>query len=270
MVTPLSGTGHTLCQITYYSQDPIPNYGASGGGYQLAVYFRSNAPQTCGVKEGDINGPNGGGLLPTSLVVEPLIADTNLWSGQVGMGSIEDAFPYVAPLDQVAVNDGSALDLSTMTAGLTKEWYFCANSQIEIDDFDSNSGLLALHSFIQADRTEFLTLGGANNHQKPRKDMEFRAYYPFADDSTYRPTIMSQPLSGVVRHKVFVPMLVRATEDAKGATGGILYRKNELLLIVFSRFAELDSDNTVKFLDSDNRTCAAVYKTKNLLLLVGE
>ena len=269
LATPLSGGGHTLCQITYYSQDPIPNYGASGGGYQIAVYYRSNAPQTCGVKEGDINGPAGGGLLPTTLVVEPLIVDTNLWTGQVGMGSVEGAFPYLTPLDQIAVNDGSNLDQPTMTAGMTKEWYFCATSQIEIDDFNSNSGLLALHSFIQADRTEFLTLGGTNNTEKPRKDMEFRAYYPFADDTTYRPTIMSQPLSGAVRHKVFIPMLVRATEDAKGNTGGILYRKNELLLVVFSRFAELDSDNTVKFL-ANGRTCAAVYKTKNLLLLVGE
>ena len=266
----LSGNGHTLCEITYYSQDPIPNYGASGGGYQIAVYYRSNAPQTCGVKEGDINGPAGGGLLPTTLIVEPLIVDTNIWTGQIGMGAVEGAFPYYAPLDQITINDGSTLDVSTMTAGMTKEWYFCATSQVEINDFNSNSGLLALHSFIQADRTEYLTLGGASNLQKPRKDMEFRAYYPFADDTTYRPTIISQKLSGAVRHKVFVPMLARATEDAKGADGGILYRKNELLLMVFSRFAELDSDNNVQFLDTDNRASVAVYRTKNLLLLVGE
>lgn len=266
----LSGNGHTLCEITYFAQDPIPNYGASGGGYQIAVYYRTNAPQTCGVKEGDINGNGGGGLLPSTLVVEPLIVDTNLWTGQVGMGSVDSTFPYNAPLDQIAINDNSPLDIPTMTSGMTKEWYFCASSQVEIKDFNSNVGLLALHSFIQADRTEFLTVGGANNDQKPRKDSEFRAYYPFADDSTYRPTMVSQKLSGAVRHKVFVPMLARATETATGADGGILYRKNELLLLVFSRFAELDSENNVQFLDSDNQTSVAVYKTKNLLLLVGE
>lgn len=266
----LSGNGHTLCEVTYYSQDPLPNYGASGGGYQIAVYYRSNAPQTCGVKEGDINGPLGGGLLPTTLVVEPLIADTNLWTGQVGMGAVESAFPYVAPLDQITVNDGTALDVPTMTSGATKEWYFCATSTVEINDFNSNTGLLALHSFVQADRTEYLTIGGSTNDQKPRKDREFRAYYPFTDDTTYRPTIISQKLSGAVRHKVFMPMLARATEDAKGVDGGILYRKNEMLLLVFSRFAELDSDNNVQFLDTDNRTSVAVYRTKNLLLLVGE
>ena len=266
----LSGNGHSLCEVTYYAQDPIPNYGASGGGYQIAVYYRTNAPQTCGVKEGDINGPAGGGLLPTTLVVEPLIADTNLWTGQVGMGAVESAFPYVAPLDQITVNDGSSLDVPTMTGGATKEWYFCATSTVEINDFNSNTGLLALHSFVQADRTEFLTIGGSTNDQKPRKDLEFRAYYPFVDDTVYRPTIISQKLSGAVRHKVFVPMLARATEDAKGLGGGILYRKNEVLLLVFSRFAQLDNENNVQFLDTDNRTSVAVYRTKNLLLLVGE
>lgn len=270
LTSALSGGGHSLCDITYFSQDPIPNYGASGGGYQIAVYYRTNAPQTCGVKEGDINGPSGGGLLPTTLVIEPLIVDTNLWTGQIGMGSVDGASPYDAPLDQITVNDGSTLDVGTMTAGMTAEWYFCATSDVEIADFNTDSGLVALHSFIQADRTQFLTLGGASNLQKPRKDMEFRAYYPFADDTTYRPTVVSQPLSGAVRHKVFVPMLARATEDAVGSDGGVLYRKNELLLLVFSRFAELDSENNVQFLDTDNRTSVGVYRTKNLLLMVGD
>jgi hypothetical protein len=123
---------------------------------------------------------------------------------------------------------------------------------------------------VQADRTQPLRLGGQENFQKPRKDMEFRAYYPFADDSTYRPTIMSQPLSGAVRHKVFIPMLVRAVEDARGAAGGILFRRNEMLLVVLSRFAKLDADNTVLFEDEGNTTCAAIYRTKNLLLMVGD
>ena len=187
------------------------------------------------------------------------------------MGAVEGSFPYAASLDQIAINDGSTLDTSSWVAGMTHEWFFCATSQIEIDDFDANTGLLALHPFVQEDRTEYLKLGGSTNVEKPRKDMEFRLYYPLADNTTYRPTILTQPLSGAVRHKVFIPMLARATADAITSTGGVLYRKNELLLIVISRFAELDADNTVKFIDApDNRTCAAVYRTKNLLLLVGD
>jgi hypothetical protein len=51
-----------------------------------------------------------------------------------------------------------------------------------------------------------------------------------------------------------------------------LFRRSELLLVVLSRFAELDDDNTVRFVDpaEDNRTCAAVYRTRNLLLTVGD
>jgi hypothetical protein len=270
----LSGT-QTLCQVTYFAQDPLPNWGGAGTGYQIAAYFRSNAPQTCGVKEGDINGPLAGGQLPSKLEVEPLIMADNLWTGQVGMGSVDSSFPYIAPLDQIPINDGSGLSGEVggdeaWVAGQTHEWYFCATAQTSVDDFDATTGLLSLHPFVPADRTQLLRLGGDENEQKPRKDMEFRAYYPFADDSTYRPTIMSQPLSGAVRHKVFIPMLVRATEDAKGAAGGILYRRNEMLLIVLSRFAALDTDNTVVFTDDGNTTCAAVYRTKNLLLTVGD
>ena len=58
--------------------------------------------------------------------------------------------------------------------------------------------------------------------------------------------------------------------DAKGVDGGILFRKNELVLVVLSRFAELDEENSVRFVDTNNRTCAAVYRTRNLLLTVGD
>ena len=125
---------------------------------------------------------------------------------------------------------------------------------------------------MQADSQDPLTLGGEHNDHKPRKDAEFRSFYPFADDSTYRPTIISQPLSGITRHKVFTPMLCRAMEDARGLDGGLLFRKNELLLVVLSRFAELDEDNSIRFIDpnNENRTGAAIYRTRNMLLVVGD
>ena len=193
-----------------------------------------------------------------------------MWTGQVGMGSVSGTFPYVAPLDPIPIDDGTPFNPANFTAGATEEWYFCATSEISVDDFDASTGLLALHTFVQQDGTGSLTLGGTDNTRKPRKDAEFRAYYPFADDTTYRPTILSQPLSGAVRHKCFVPVLARATVDAKGVDGGILFRKNELVLVVISRFAELDEENSVRFVDANNRTCAAVYRTRNLLLTVGD
>ena len=66
--------------------------------------------------------------------------------------------------------------------------------------------------------------------------------------------------------------VITAVEDVAGVDGGILFRKSELLLVVLSRFAELDDQNSILFLDdpSDNRTLAAVYRTRNLLLTVGD
>jgi hypothetical protein len=258
LTTPLSGTGQTLTRIEYFAQDAIPNYGVLGGGYQVAVYYRASAPQTAGVKEGTITTTTGG-TLPTVLQVEPL-AIGNPWTGQVGMGSVDLAYPYEAPLEQIPVLD------ATVT---TQEWFFCASANVSVGDFDAATGLLHLHPFVQGDIQNVLTLGGPAVGQPPTKDAEFRALYPYADANAYRPTTMSQPLSGAVRHKVFFPMLVRATEDSPGVSGGLLFRRNELLLVVVTRFAELDEDNTVRFTDVDNRTCAAVYRTRNLLLIAG-
>ena len=167
-------------------------------------------------------------------------------------------------MDQVPLNDGMAPS--------HHEWFFCATADITIDDFNADTGIIALRPFVQADGQNVMEFGGTDADKKPRFDMDFRAYYPFARDDVYRPTILSQPLFGAVRHKVMFPFLARALEEVPGRDGGILYRKNELLLIVVSRFAELDAENNVRFTDplSSNRTCAALYRTRNLLLMVGD
>ncbi|MDP2726338.1 MAG: hypothetical protein Q8P59_02240, partial [Dehalococcoidia bacterium] len=266
----LIGTGQTLCQIKYFPQDPIPNYGVLGGGYQVSVYYRSRVPQTAGVKEGDIM-TSGDGVCPTTLAVEPLLISPELWTGQTGVGSLQQGFPWLLPGGQIPLLDGSPLDPQGV-AGVTREWYFCATTSVTIDDFNANTGLLSLHPFVQVDSQNTFEFGGADNWKTPRKDAEFRAYYPFVNDTVYRPTMMSQPLFGAVRHKVFFPFLARITTEVPGAEGGLLFRKNELVLVVLSRFAALDDNNAVRFTDppNGNRTCAAVYRTRHLIMLVGD
>lgn len=241
---PLSGQ-QTLVSVGYIAQDPVPNYGAAGGGYQISIYYRSNAPQTCGTREGVLS------QLPVDLVVNPLIMSHELWSGTVGMGSVELPFPYIAPLDQIPVNDGGG-------ASFVGEWYFMATAEISIDDFNSETGLLNLHTFVPADATQNYSFNTT------RKDSEFRAYYAVSDVNSYRPTIFTQELSGINRHKCFVPFLAKATQDT------VLFRKGEVLLMVLSRWAELDAKNNIVFSNTDNRTCVGVYRTKNLLLLAGD
>jgi hypothetical protein len=247
----LSGA-QALATVTYFAQDPVPNYGAAGGGYQTTVYYRSNAPQTVGVKSGVMHG--GGGPLPTTLTVEPLLMSQKLWTGQTSVGSLDPAYPFALPMDQIPVNEGSG--------SFPGEWYFCATSEISIDDFNADTGMLQLPVLVPPAETGSFSFGGASN--PPERDIEFRAFYGFADDTAYRPTVMSQPLSGAVRHKVFTPFLARATEDS------LLFRKDEVLLLVLSRWAELDAENTVRFTDTDNRTCVGVYRTRSLLVLAGD
>ena len=242
--------GQVLIAVTYVPQDPIPNAGA-GLGYQLDVYYTAVAPQTCGIQLG---GPV---VLPTEITLEPVAVLDNVWTGQVGKGSTDDSFPYGSPMEQVPTVD--------IGAGFPKEWYFSATADVAITDFNAQTGLLTLHSLVQMDGSNTITLGNtAPLGRGPLTDGEFRAYYDYANYLGYKPTAMAQPLSGAVRHKVFTTMLVRST------TSNLLFRKGELLLVVISRFADLDANNNIAFTDLPAiRTAASIYRTKNLLLTTG-
>ena len=251
---PLPST-QTLCQVEYFSQDPIPNYGA-GAGYQISVYYRSSAPQTCGSDNlGVLN-------IPNPIVVEPLFISPSLWTGQRGSGSVEESFPYVMPLDQIPAADTS---LFPGPNGGPQEWWFSGTTNVSVDDFNAGTGLLNLHSFVPAAGTENFTF------QDPENDSSFRARYTVYDPNSYRPTVMSQPLSGIVRHKVFFPVLARLVNGGgnNGDDPNHHFRKGELVLVVMTRTADLDKENTVRFVDAPNNvTVASVYRTRGMLLTV--
>ena len=254
----LTGLGQTLCKVVYNAQDAIPSAGVTNNGYRVAVYYRANAPQTAGVVAGAL-GTVTGGVLPTILNVEPLKVNPALYTALTGAGSVDLAYPYARPLDQIAVNPG--------TGPTIPEWFFCASAGVAISDFDANTGMLSLHTLVEMDAQNVLQFG--SNSVPPVADDDFRAMYTFALDSVYRPVIMAKPLSGASRHKVFVPFLARIVEDTPSSSGdGILFRKNEVVLVVLSRFAALDGDNTVQFENAATNTSAAsVYRTRNLLMI---
>jgi hypothetical protein len=243
--TPLAGA-QSLVNVDYFPQDPLPNWGAVG--YQVSVYYRSNAPQTVGVQAGaPATWP-----LPATLEVRPVVMSRDLWTGTVGSGSSELGFPYPNPLDQIAVNG----DLSPAT--FPAEWILQATARISVGDFDAATGLLSLHQMSPVDGNQDFSF------EDKDVDSEFRGHYKMSDVTAYRPTAMAQPLSGPATHKVFFPFLAQATAD------NVFFRKGEVLLVVVSRFAALDGDNVVRFTDTDNETCAAVYRTRGLLLLASE
>lgn len=243
--------GQVPVAVAYYAQDPIPD---AGTGYELDVYYRMTAPQTCGVQVGAI--PTN--LLPQGLVLEPLSVSNQVWTAQTGAGSTELAFPYAAPLDPIPTCvDGS---------GLPKDWYFAATATVSVTDFSAETGSLTLHSMVPMDGSNTITLGSSLVGRGTLVDGEFRALYDYANHLGYKPTAMAQPLSGAARHKVFTTVLARSTQRT------LLFRKGELLLIVIARSAELDSNNKVILADSApsfSFTVASVYRTKNLLLTAG-
>lgn len=244
--TPLSGAGQTLVQVSYFAQDPLPNYGAVG--YQISCYYRSNAPQTVGVQAGaPVTWP-----LPDPVQVSPMVMSRDLWTGIAGAGSMDESFPYSRPMDQIAVNG------DTPIGEFPAEWILEAMAEISVGDFDAATGLLNLHQMVPADPS------AQGSFSDLDADQEFRAHYKVADTSTYRPTAMSQPLSSPVNHKVWFPFLARASSD------GVFWRAGEVLLVVVSRYGSLDPDNTIVFTDSGNRTCAAIYRTSGLLIMASE
>ena len=241
---PLSQAGQTLVNVTYFAQDALPNYGATG--YQIGVYYRANAPQTAGVKAGGLGG------MPSPLTVRPIAMNRDLWSGIAGVGSVEEGFPYESHgMSQIPVNN------NVPPGDFGGEWFLTATANISVGDFSADTGLLNLHAMVQMDpvvNVEFSTKD---------VDIEFRSHYQVANPLSYRPTAMAQPLSGIATHKVWLPFLAVSTVDCP------LYRKGEVLLVVITRYATVDAENTVAF-DSGTTVCAAVYRTSGLLLLASE
>jgi hypothetical protein len=265
---PLSGAGQTLVEVRYFAQDAIPNFGANG--YQQTIYYRSNAPQTCGVKDGALSTsvtafPYVGApsALPQELLVEPLYISKNIWSGQRGVGSVDLSIPYAVPLDQIPVNDGTSYAPPSGVA-FPGEHYFAASASISLENFTTNTGTLALHSLVPADGTETYTMGGAVATEQPIRDSEFRAVFPVCEEPSGRsPQAQGENLLNGTRHKVFVPVLARSLQDTA------LFRKDELLLLTISRWAVVDAQNTVEFVNTTGNTGVGVFRTKNLLMTAG-
>jgi hypothetical protein len=250
--TPLAGD-QVEVEVEYYPRDAIANAGADG--YQVAVYYRALAPMTAGVKAGAFDTNSGGGALPTEIALEVLEVGDRVLTGTVGPGSNSVPYPYLNPLAQIPCannrRDGSPITF-------VGDWWFASTPTTAVADFSAETGLLNLFPFVMADQTTTVTFGHTTS--APTKDAEFRGYYDYVHTGRYRPTVASQSFVGPCRHKSFTPVLARATSDS------LLYRKGELLLVVLSRFAEVDEKNQVVFANTGNTTSASVYRCKNNIL----
>jgi hypothetical protein len=211
-------------------------------------------------------------ILPNPLVVEPLIVGDAVWSGQTGVGSVELSFPYTRPLDPIPAIE----KMDSHTYHRPPECVFCATTNMTTNDFNVETGLITLHPYVQADSQNNWTVGSADT--PPVADAEFRACYTKFDPTTYLPTIMSIPLYGASIHKVFVPVLARIVNDPVCTSKGLIFRKNELVLLVLTRLGPtnpqsgycLSVENNILFNENKSAACVGVYRTQNLLMVVGD
>jgi hypothetical protein len=189
------------------------------------------------------------------LEISPVRVSPYMYVGTVGSGSYITPFPYEAPMNQIPVH----IDLASVGSGpvFRGEHELSAPGDISIDDFDANTGFLRLPTMIPMAPVDHFTLtdpnGGVENN-------EFVSHYTGVDLTEYRPSAIAQGLSSVVEHKCFLPVVAQLEADTQFA------RKGEHVLVVFSNYLELSEDNRVGFADTDNTTCAAIYRLKGSLL----
>lgn len=252
LLSNLSGAGQTLCQVDYFAQDPLPNYGAKG--YQVGAYYRAAAPQTAGA---DTPMVGAGGPVPGALPLEVLAAQ-HVWAVQAGQGSAE--LGLFRP-DHVPVRDGRIL------GDLTREGFFTATLEVSLSDTSLLAGSLRLEAVVPLRLSGSLVAGGAAAGALPRPDAEGRIYYPASGGVPLLAAARS--LSGAARHRSVATALCRVAADVPSSSGALLFRRSELVLVVVSQLSTLD-EVVAADLRAGNLACVAAYKTRGLLMLPGD
>lgn len=233
-VFPVSGD---TIVVNYTARRPIPQTGA-----QFTIYYQSQAPQT--IREG---------LLPNSLPLAPRHISSSLWSLTTGSGSIGEGFPFPMAYNQTGAICG------TFANPFEGDHELDGSSDISVANFSASTGMLNLPIFIPFAPTEGFTLTRTPGSADP----EGRTYYLSVPNNNYLPSAFAQPLSDARRHKVMLPTLMELTTD----TG--VGKKGTLVLVVFTRWAPEDPNNSISFDPNlvDNLSCASVYRLNGNLLV---
>jgi len=223
-------SAQVLVNVEYYPLNAINTQN------EMMLYYRSLAPQTAGAKAGLVTD-----IVSEPLELEPLVGSNFMYSIQLGKGGTEISYPYHSPGDQIPFDPA---------LGSLKEWDLKASGVISTGDFNINTGLLKLSILTPLDISADLTLDGVD------KDGQSRVVYTDVDGTA----VYTTPLSGASQHKTVIPMLCRVKAQS------LLFSADEVVLVLISRYSELDASNYVA---SGDRTIASVYSTKNRILIGG-
>jgi hypothetical protein len=223
--------------ITFKSIRPFPQ-----NDEQVTVYYESRVPQTA--REALI------GAGPMKLI--PRAISPQVYSLTVGSGSFDEAYPlpyqYVQPGGVYPTSGGV----------FSGDHELDGRALVAVTDFEASTGYLKLPALVDwvpsPLEAEFTRVPGDT-------DAEGRTFYKTVSTG-YIPNQHAQELSDPKRHKNLVPFLGELRDDSP------LGFRGQLVLMVLSRWADLDADNNVQF-DSvlaSNRTSASIYRVQGNLL----
>lgn len=238
-VAPSTITAGDELEVTFKALRALPQ-----NGEQVTIYYEARAPQT--VREGSLG---------TSLAVIPRYIAPYLYVLVAGSGSQIETFPFPYAYAQ----SGGVYP----TSGGTFEGDHELNGfgQVSLADFSADAGMVRLSAHIpMVPSPEGVVLERAPGDV----DAEGRSFFKQMDGAgtVYPLSAAAQGLSDPRKHKVIQPMLAELAADSG------VGRKGQLVLVLVSRWAMLDDDNSVGFIDdlSQNTTTASVYRVKGNLL----
>ena len=234
---PASMTLDDDIRVDFKGFRPFPNSDRC----QFTVYYEAQAPQT--IEDGHLG---------TTLSVTPRYIAPHVYVLTAGSGAQIEAYPFPYAYTAGAIYPGSG-------GSFSGDHELDGSSETYVSNFSTNTGLIRLETMIPMvpapDQLDFVRVGGD-------RDAELRTYFKSIPASQYRPNAYSQPLSDPKKHKVIQPLLVELIADSSYG------QKGQLMLMLITRWATFDEENSVKFLSNlaDNTTTASLYRVKGNLL----
>lgn len=221
--------------VDYQAVRPYPQ-----NGEQVTIYYEARAPLTV---------PDS--VLGTSLALIPRYVAPYVYVLTAGSGAQVEAYPF--PYQYIA---GAVYPASG--GSFAGDHELDGVSTIYVSNFSADTGFIKLETKIPMvpapDKLVFNRTGGD-------VDIEGRTYFKQVPTSEYIPNAYAQPLSDPKKHKVIQPILAELSADTSFGP------KGELVLVLVSRWATFDDQNSVGFLANlaDNTTSACVYRLKGNL-----
>jgi hypothetical protein len=131
------------------------------------------------------------------------------------------------------------------------------NQFISVADFNADTGFLKVPAYIPyVPNPEAVALTRTSGDT----DIEGRSYFSGFTPGVYSPNAFGTPLSDSRVHKVVLPALMELNSDTS------VGRKGSLVMVNFVRWAEFDSENSIKMLTSSNTTTASVFRVSGNML----